>query len=261
MTNASLACPSSNSLCYTTPGNDIYHIECFTDRVGGDLALAWTSSLEDCLETCSDTPGCVDVSFVPSLTAAITPSTIQYGCYLKSSIQNAVSNSKVMGAVLVGRGNSSMPLPTFPAAFTLAKRATKVGAPDYTYPAYPTTTITLGTSTIAQTITPSAAAPVTTTVYATLYNTQTITPAASGISTTTLTTAATFLTTNYVAGQAQASTVTVGMATLSTVTDFVTQNVVVTQTTVVVQTVVASVVVVQTRSVDVVTVTTTACFA
>ena len=201
------------------------------------------------------------MSFVPSLTTAITPSTVQYGCYLKSSIQNAVSNSKVMGAVLVGRGNASIPLPTLPTSFTLAKRATKVGAPNYTYPIYPTTTITVGTSTIAQTITPPAATAVTTTVFATVYRTQTVTPAASGIATTTLTTAATFFTTEYVAGQAQVSTVTVEAATTSMVTAVMTQNVVVTQTSVVVQTAVASVVVVQTRSVEAVTVTTTACFA
>jgi len=261
MTNVSLSCPGANSLCYTTPENDVYHIECSTDRVGGDLSLAWASSLENCLQTCSRTPGCVDVSFVPSLTAAIVPHTIQYGCYLKSSIQDAVANGKVMGAVLVSRGNSSLSLSKSPAGSTLAKRATKVGAPDWTYPVYPTTTVTVGTMTIAQIITPPAAAAVTTNVISTVYTTQTVTPAASGITTTTLTTAATLYTTNYVSGSAHVSVVTIGAVAISTVTAVVTRNVVVMQTSVVMQTATANVVVTQTRSVDVGTVTTTACFA
>lgn len=227
-------------------------VECSSDRAGGDLSMVFTSTLEACLDTCADTPGCLDVSYEPS-------SGTHNACYMKAMVNGMVWNSKVIGGLLVVPGNSSGVNFTA-SSHTLAKRATKVGAPDYTYPSEPTTTVTVGT-TVYQTITPASAAAVTTTSIVTQYTTSTLTPAASGVASITITTATTQLVTSVVT--AAATTVTLDEVLTSTETVFVYQAAsTITSTTSVPQTQTAISTVTQTQSnSNTITITSIGCFS
>ncbi|KEQ72707.1 hypothetical protein M436DRAFT_48973, partial [Aureobasidium namibiae CBS 147.97] len=56
------SCPSSNSTQYLAKGGAVFAIECFVDRYGNDLRMIYVSSFQACIDACSSTPGCVDVS-------------------------------------------------------------------------------------------------------------------------------------------------------------------------------------------------------
>ncbi|KIW21646.1 hypothetical protein PV08_02226 [Exophiala spinifera] len=71
-------------------------VQCGIDYNGNDMGLAWTSTFEDCIDTCASTSGCVDVSY--SGTA----------CYMKSGIGVYTING-VWGAVKAATSTLTCP--------------------------------------------------------------------------------------------------------------------------------------------------------
>lgn len=82
-------CPGSNSTNYLSSSGSAFAIECGMDRPGGDIGNTQVSSFQQCIETCANTTGCVDVSFSKP------------NCYMKGSLNNAVYGSPVSGARLL----------------------------------------------------------------------------------------------------------------------------------------------------------------
>lgn len=82
---AALSCPASNGQTYL--GFQIY---CSTDFFGGDMINQYASTLEECIQACKSTSGCVDISYTNNI------------CYLKSTLTAAQSNGNVIGAALPG---------------------------------------------------------------------------------------------------------------------------------------------------------------
>ncbi|KAH0288241.1 hypothetical protein KCU62_g5375, partial [Aureobasidium sp. EXF-3399] len=81
------SCPSSNSTQYLAKGGAVFAIECFVDRYGNDLRMIYVSSFQACIDACSSTPGCVDVS----LSGA--------ACYMKKKVGAAYRQAyNVQGA-------------------------------------------------------------------------------------------------------------------------------------------------------------------
>ncbi|KAF2812620.1 uncharacterized protein BDZ99DRAFT_558824, partial [Mytilinidion resinicola] len=111
-TTGPLSCPASDASCYIDSTGSVYLIECFIDRYDGDLAISWESSLESCISTCSATAGCIDVSYIPG-----TPGP----CYMKSVVNDAQSNTAVLGAKLISSGSAS---PTSTSSTTSAEPIT-----------------------------------------------------------------------------------------------------------------------------------------
>jgi hypothetical protein len=244
-----LSNPAANGLCYTDSVGDVFMVEAQIDRPGGDMGMTWTSSLEWCIAACSGAAGCVDVSFIPNSNPKANGP-----CYMKKIANKASSSSTVMGALLVQKASTI-------AARGLEKRAAKAGAPDYTYPATPPVqTVTIGTSTVVQTITPAPAAPVTITAVGTAYTTLTVVPAPSGIATQIITTGTTVYTTSYVTPTAPA-TVVQQAASVSLTTQTVAFSVVTTSTLEVRQTETVQAMVTRTVDGGTVTVTVEGCFA
>nr|POE72736.1 wsc domain-containing protein [Quercus suber] len=89
-----LSCPDSNSTTYVSNGLG-FMIECGIDHVGGDMSSLTVGGLAQCIDTCANTPGCVDVSL--SGTA----------CYLKSSLGAARYNGVNGGKLIVSSSSSS----------------------------------------------------------------------------------------------------------------------------------------------------------
>jgi hypothetical protein len=176
---STLSCPSADSTCYTSTTGDVYSIACGTDYYGGDLFMQWTGSLNKCLEACSSTAGCIDVSWVPSNPVSNSP------CWMKNTLTGGVKTDGIWAAKLVAKADIS---PTFDSSAPLPKdkrdeshedliasmkkrqkamttflpivqnRKRKDGpsssGPDYTYPPQPhITSIQTTTSTVTGTVT------------------------------------------------------------------------------------------------------------
>lgn len=92
----SVSCPYSNGTNWSN-NNSTFTIECGLDRGGGDFAMTWVNNgIVDCMNVCSATKGCTDVSL--SGTA----------CYMKSGTPRAASaNSGVIGARLISQNVTS----------------------------------------------------------------------------------------------------------------------------------------------------------
>ncbi|KAI9658744.1 MAG: hypothetical protein M1821_002304 [Bathelium mastoideum] len=78
-TSVSVSCPNSNGTTYTASNGDQFVIECKFDRTGGDLSMKYTDNFQGCVDLCSSTPGCIDVSY--SGTA----------CYMKDKLKDGHS--------------------------------------------------------------------------------------------------------------------------------------------------------------------------
>jgi hypothetical protein len=96
-TFAVLTCPASDGTVFTATNGDTYTVECGIDHSGGDLPGGGTyvDSLDACINLCSSTTGCVDVSWVSG-----SP---QGACYLKGSVGTANPNSGVLGGKLISK--------------------------------------------------------------------------------------------------------------------------------------------------------------
>lgn len=61
-------CPESDGMNYTAPSGQTFQIECGVDYAGGDMGRLYLDDivgelwLENCIETCGNMTGCVDVS-------------------------------------------------------------------------------------------------------------------------------------------------------------------------------------------------------
>ncbi|KAH0359780.1 hypothetical protein KCU65_g9787, partial [Aureobasidium melanogenum] len=95
------ACPSANGTEYTTPMGDIFIIECHLDREGSDIKMIQVGSLKlsDCIDACSATPDCVDISMSGS------------ACYMKNASVRPITNQAIRGARMVYSANNSTTLP------------------------------------------------------------------------------------------------------------------------------------------------------
>lgn len=81
---------SSNGAVCTAANSVQFTVACATDYYGGGLFNTAANTLQQCIETCSTTSGCVAVDSVGTT------------CYVKGSLQAGVSNSNAAGAKLVG---------------------------------------------------------------------------------------------------------------------------------------------------------------
>lgn len=79
-------CPEYNNTLVPTQ-HGVFAIRCGTDYYGGDLGLVQSDNLYDCIQTCSNTANCVDVSYDGN------------NCYLKSTISSADQNPNVQTGV------------------------------------------------------------------------------------------------------------------------------------------------------------------
>lgn len=88
-TVAQVTCPQDNNSTYTSECGAQYVIECYADRYGDDLPNGYSQqpTLADCIEDCSDTPGCVDISWV-----------VGGACYKKGSYAAIRENDNIWGA-------------------------------------------------------------------------------------------------------------------------------------------------------------------
>ena len=84
---------------YMTINGDIFLVEPGVDHYGGDLFLQWTDTMDECLELCSVTAGCILVSLVWP----------QRGpCYLKNVVYEERPNAQVTGGKLIGMVSGSV---------------------------------------------------------------------------------------------------------------------------------------------------------
>ncbi|RMZ01282.1 hypothetical protein D0864_03495 [Hortaea werneckii] len=116
--NTSLFCPANNGFIYTTENGQEFVIECFIDHPGGNLDVfemtgAGNTWFAQCIETCANYPGCLDVS----LSGA--------ACYLKSTLNAPTSADGIRGARL--RTSSTVPTVT---SMTASETPTAYPAPD-----------------------------------------------------------------------------------------------------------------------------------
>ncbi|KAF7195397.1 hypothetical protein HII31_03289 [Pseudocercospora fuligena] len=94
-----LSCPTANGNNYTTSSNETFAIECGVDFAGGDLVAQDVGStapngngelwLQNCIEACGSTQGCVGASLSGS------------ACYMKSQIGATSNNSVITGIRLL----------------------------------------------------------------------------------------------------------------------------------------------------------------
>ena len=84
-----VTCPQGNNSTYTSPCGAQYVIECYADRYGDDLPNGYSQqpTLADCINDCSNTPGCVDVSWV-----------VGGACYKKHTAGAIRENDNIWGA-------------------------------------------------------------------------------------------------------------------------------------------------------------------
>ncbi|KAI7541180.1 hypothetical protein KC331_g8728, partial [Hortaea werneckii] len=86
-------CPANNGFIYTTENGQEFIIECFIDHPGGNLDMvemtgAGNTWFAQCIETCANYPGCLDVSLFGA------------ACYLKSTLNPPTSADGIRGARL-----------------------------------------------------------------------------------------------------------------------------------------------------------------
>lgn len=79
-------CPKYDGTVFTVSTGEQYQIACGIDYAGGDFKMGYVKNFAGCMELCSATPGCVDVSL--SGTA----------CYMKNVLKPAQKNSVVNAA-------------------------------------------------------------------------------------------------------------------------------------------------------------------
>ncbi|KAK6435340.1 hypothetical protein LTR95_008475 [Oleoguttula sp. CCFEE 5521] len=88
-TPTTLTCPASNGTTYLSAGR-AFLIECDTDHYGGDISFATVANFQGCVDLCSSTPQCVDVSLSGST-----------ACYLKGSLGAPANAPGIWGAKFV----------------------------------------------------------------------------------------------------------------------------------------------------------------
>ena len=78
-------CPAGDGLVY-----DGFTISCGVDYYGSDLQNIQTDTFADCIDSCSSTDGCVDVSYLGTT------------CYMKDALTQSTSNDNVWTATKQG---------------------------------------------------------------------------------------------------------------------------------------------------------------
>ncbi len=71
---------ASDQAAYTAANGDEFTIMCGVDYAGGDLAATNTDTFAECIEACSTTTGCIDVSYA-------APS-----CYMKKAVNDLIED-------------------------------------------------------------------------------------------------------------------------------------------------------------------------
>jgi len=90
---ADVECPAWNGSLYNTTTATSFQIECGTDFTAGDMHMIYTNTIEDCINACDTTPGCVGVSRSGN------------ACYLKNDVSQPFNSSSVTSAQLVAPKN------------------------------------------------------------------------------------------------------------------------------------------------------------
>lgn len=102
---AQLACPADNEQTYVDLASQAtYRIECGYDRPGADMpgSPGWTDTLEQCIVLCSETSGCVDITYVPGSPGP---------CYIKNGLNAPVAKAGQIGAHLLSAEGVTCPNP------------------------------------------------------------------------------------------------------------------------------------------------------
>jgi hypothetical protein len=91
-----VSCPSGDGKDYTTPNNATFAISCSGDYSGKDLSMVYVSNgIQDCVQTCSTTAGCVAVSLAGT------------ACYMKSTVGDMRASTRGNAAKLVSGGTAA----------------------------------------------------------------------------------------------------------------------------------------------------------
>ncbi|KAK8166327.1 hypothetical protein IWX90DRAFT_432498 [Phyllosticta citrichinensis] len=97
----SVICPNGNGTVVTTPDGSTFAVECTWDRIGGDLGSKSATSLNQCIQYCSETANCIQVSFVlPNPPGDPSP------CYMKNTIMAPSVNQNIWGARKLTSGSA-----------------------------------------------------------------------------------------------------------------------------------------------------------
>ena len=144
--SVSVSCPKSNGTTYTASNGDEFVIECKFDRTGGDLEMKYTNTFQDCIDLCSSTTNCVDISY--SGTACYMKDVLKdghsagcSGARLVPPTGSQAPSSKTSSSVASGAASSYST-----ASPTSASSSTAAGSSTTTSNAKPTATTTSGCS-------------------------------------------------------------------------------------------------------------------
>ncbi|KAK7537501.1 uncharacterized protein J3D65DRAFT_625817 [Phyllosticta citribraziliensis] len=123
-------CPNGNGTVVTTPDGSTFAVECTWDRIGGDLGSKSAASLNQCLQFCSETANCIQVSFVlPNPPGDLSP------CYMKNTIMAPNVNQNIWGARKLTSGSA---LPSISSSSSTTSTALTAATSYLAAPAGPT---------------------------------------------------------------------------------------------------------------------------
>ncbi|KAK7513905.1 hypothetical protein IWZ03DRAFT_425321 [Phyllosticta citriasiana] len=95
-------CPNGNGTIVTTLDGSTWAVECTWDRIGGDLGSKIAYSLNQCIQYCSETANCIQISFVmPNPPGDPSP------CYMKNTLMAPNVNQNIWGARKLTSGSGS----------------------------------------------------------------------------------------------------------------------------------------------------------
>ncbi|KAF1348638.1 hypothetical protein BDV97DRAFT_399202 [Delphinella strobiligena] len=148
---------ASDGVTYQASNGSSFQIYCSTDFYGGDMSSADTASYADCIDLCSETTGCTDISFVAP------------ACYLKSTLTSSVTNTAVWAAKLVAAAPAIMSSSSTSSITTSSSllissttsSTSQIGSTSSTSPASSISSIssassTVSTSPVSTTVTPQS---------------------------------------------------------------------------------------------------------
>jgi len=85
-----LECPQANGTIFTTANKEAFLVICDVDTNAGAPTSPMTSTLDDCIESCANTPGCVWVSWAHAIPEGALEGNLS-GLFLLISSRNLLS--------------------------------------------------------------------------------------------------------------------------------------------------------------------------
>lgn len=129
-TPAALDCPERDGVLYNTDGI-AFQIECGTDRNGTFLEPGYKTTFDQCMDLCTMTPECIDVTYHRLESPDTVPFPGVFQCILKNTIGPAVDNPNVWGAKRIASTNSAT------TSSALAISSSSLASPSSTPSTYP----------------------------------------------------------------------------------------------------------------------------